>query len=543
MLRPVVISRFLRTLFAFSAFVAARPAPGAAAPYSSYGIPPPIGPVTPATGALVAARQAARNPDNSVIDRSAPPLQLEECVAQALAKNFSVKIQTYPVDQAKASVVIAQAVYDPVLGLSWQKSVTEEPAPIVTTGAQYPYTNQEIGTGSIMQNLITGGSVTGAYSVGRDLSNIPDFLNPANPLAYLNPAYLGNASLTVSQPLLQGAGIDYSRASIQITQFGAKIASLNLKTTVLATIDNVETAYYNLIFARQQYEEGLISLNLAKELYNQNVIKRNTGVLTNLDVLQAETGVATAESQLVGYKQTVLNNEDTLLQALGEREFKIRVGPTTLPPLPDTNVDFDYSYKLARDNGPTLAIIQAAIEQYQLAALRAKRNNLPQLNATGGVGYASAETTFNEANSRIWNGPGYNWEAGVTLSFPWGLRSNRALYRQAMDNVFSEQATLDQTDQTLVVNVRAAVRAVQSNVEGLAAATKAATLAEKQYELELAEFKVGLVTSYDVLLTQNQLEAAKVAEIQARVNLYNALANLHMLEGTSLQTYRVNLTN
>jgi len=46
-------------------------------------------------------------------------------------------------------------------------------------------------------------------------------------------------------------------------------------------------AYHNLVFARQQYEEGLISLNLAKELYNQNVVKRNTGVLTNLDVLQA----------------------------------------------------------------------------------------------------------------------------------------------------------------------------------------------------------------------------------------------------------------
>ena len=308
-------------------------------------------------------------------------------------------------------------------------------------------------------------------------------------------------------------------------------------------INNVETAYYNLIFARQQYEDGLISLNLAKELYNQNVIKRNTGVLTNLDVLQAETGVATAESQLVGFKQTVLNNEDTLLQALGEREFKVRVGPTALPPLPDTNVSFDFSYKLARDNGPTLAIIQATIEQYQLQALRAKRNNLPQLNANGGLGYASADPTFSDANSHLWNGPGYNWQAGVTLSFPWGMRSNRALYRQAMDSVYSGQATFDQTDQTLVVNVRAAVRAVQSNVEGLVAATKAATLAEKQYELELAEFKVGLVTSYDVLLTQNQLEAAKVAEIQARVNLYNALANLHMLEGTSLQTYRVNMTN
>jgi len=395
----------------------------------------------------------------------------------------------------------------------------------------------------VTENLLTGGSVTGAYTLGKDLSDVPTYLSPINPLSGLNPAYLGNASLTVAQPLLQGAGTDYARAAIQISEYGAKIAGLNLKTTVLSTIANVETAYHNLVFARQQYEEGLISLNLAKELYNQNVVKRNTGVLTNLDVLQAETGVATAESQLVGYKQTVLNNEDVLLEAMGEREFKTRVGDTALPPLTDLDVSFDVSYKLARDNGPTLAIIQATIDQFQLAALRAKRNNLPSLNATAGGGYASAETTLNEANSRLWNGPGYNWQAAVTLSFPWGLRNSRALYRQAMDNVFSGQAQLDQTDQTLVVNVRFAIRAVQSSREGLAAATKAAILAEKQYELELAEFKVGLVTSYDVLLTQNQLETAKVAEIQARVNLYNALANLHMLEGTSLQTYRVNLAN
>ena len=218
MLRPVVSTFFHSSLFAFFALIAADPVTGAP-PSINYGVPPVAGPVVaPATGAVIAARKAAMVPDYSVIDSSAPPLGLEQCVAQALAKNFSVKIQTYPVDQAKASIIIAQAVYDPILGLTWQKSVTQEPAPILTTGGQFPYTNDEIGTASVTQNLITGGSVTGAYSVGRDLSNVPDFLNPANPLTYLNPAYLGNASLTVTQPLLQGAGIDFSRASIQISR-------------------------------------------------------------------------------------------------------------------------------------------------------------------------------------------------------------------------------------------------------------------------------------------------------------------------------------
>jgi outer membrane protein len=311
---------------------------------------------------------------------------------------------------------------------------------------------------------------------------------------------------------------------------------------VLTLIYNVETAYFNLIFTRQQFEVAKDTVTLAQQLLDENNIKRKTGVLTDLDVVQAEAQVATAQSQLIGYKQTMENAEDVLLQALGEREFTTGVGSVAFPPLPDTaNVSFAYSYKLARDNGPSLAIVQASIDQYKLDALRAKRNNLPQLSVNGGAGYNTLKGTYDTAAGNAWNGPGYTWQAGVALSFPWGLRDNKALYREALDNVEAEQTTLDQTDQNLMVQVRAAVRAVQANFEAVTAATQASVLSEKQYDLQKARFDAGLATSYDVVLAQNQLETARVAELQAKVNLRIAVADLHMLEGASLETYHVNL--
>ena len=54
-----------------------------------------------------------------------PPLSLDQSVAQALGKNFSVRVQTYTVDQAKAGMIIAQSTYDPVLGVSWQQIVNK----------------------------------------------------------------------------------------------------------------------------------------------------------------------------------------------------------------------------------------------------------------------------------------------------------------------------------------------------------------------------------------------------------------------------------
>jgi len=467
---------------------------------------------------------------------AAPALSLEQSVAQALAQNFTVRIQAFPIDQARAGVIIAQSTYDPVLGVSWQGEASKSPdiTALTPTTTAYPYVNTQTTTLSATQNIITGGQVSANYNVVRgDTFPVSTFINPA---------YEGNISLSISQPLLQGAGTAYARAAIDIAKYGVKLANLNFKSVVLTLIYNVETAYYNLIFARQQFEVAKDAVTLAQQLLDENNIKRRTGVLTDLDVVQAEAQVATAKSQLIGFKQAMENAEDILLQALGEREFKSGVGPVDFPPLPDTsNISFFYSYKLARDNGPSLAIVQTTIDQYKLDALRAKRNNLPQLSVNAGAGYNTLKGDYDSAASNAWNGPGYNWQAGVALSFPWGLRNNKALYREAMDNMEAEQVTFDQQDQNLMVQVRAAVRAVDANVEAVTAASQASVLSQKQYELQKARFDAGLAISYDVVLAQNQLETARVAELQARVNLRIAIADLRMLEGTSLDAYHVNL--
>ncbi len=488
-------------------------------------------------GALAAALFAAAPSRADDAARPVPPpLSLEQCVAEALAKNFTVRIQAYPIDAAKAGVVIAQSTYDPVLGVSWEGNATKSPdlAAVSPTTTAYPYVNSQTTSVSATQNIVTGGQLSAGYSVVRGVTF------PVTTV--FNPAYEGNISLNISQPLLQGAGTDYARAAIQIARYGQRLAELNFKSVVLTLIFNVEASYYNLIFTRQQHEVAKDTLVLAQQLLDENNIKRKTGVLTDLDVVQAEAQVATARSQLIGYRQSMENAEDVLLQAMGEREFRDGVGPVSFPALPDTaGVSFFESYKLARDNGPSLAIVQATIDEYKLDALRARRNNLPQLTLTGGGGYNTLKGTYDNAATNAVNGPGYNWQAGLALTFPWGQRSNKALYRQALDNVEAEQATLDQTDQGLMVQVRAAVRAVEANVEAVAAAGQASVLSQKQYELQKARFDAGLSTSYDVVLAQNQLENTRISELQARVNLRSSIADLRMLEGSSLEEYRVNL--
>ena len=455
---------------------------------------------------------------------------LENCVAQALGRNFNVRIQWFSVQESTDSVVIQQAAFLPTFGFNANKTVDQTATSQAIPGT-IPYTSTTSSTFSLSDTVITGADVSASYSLGRQFFS-PVFSTP-------DPAYGSTASLSVTQPLLNGAWPDYNRANIENARLGVTISNLNFKSTILTMILNVETTYYNLLFQREQYKVQLEELKQAQQLLDENTVRRETGVQTDLDVMNAEAGVAAAKNLLILDEQAVHNSEDDLLQLLGDRQFATAVGATHFPFVGEPDVSFDRSYKLARDNGPNLAVAQATIDQFKLAALKAKRSMLPTLNLNGGLGYSSYASTASQSITGSWSG--YNWTAGLTLSVPWGLSGGRAAYRQAVAGVRSQEVAYDQADQSLVVGVRAAVRAVQASGESVRLSAENTKYAQKAYELTKAQFDAGLATSYLVLQSQNTLETARVSELQAKVNLLSAIANLRFLEGSSLQLYRINL--
>ena len=457
-------------------------------------------------------------------------VNLQDCVGLALGRNFAVRIQQFTTYQAVDSVTVQQAAFEPVLGFNLNKQFNQ---PTVNE-SQFGFPASEtLETAALSVNdtLITGATLSGNYSLVRT-NEFPAFFPP-------NPSYTGTSSISITQPLLQHAGTDYNRAALESARLGVRISNLNLKSAVLTMVLNVEKTYYNLLYQREQYKVQEQEMKQAQQLLDENTIRRQTGILTDLDVMNAKAGVAAAKNQLILDEQAVHNSEDSLLQLLGDREFTTAVGETSFPEIGEPDVSFDRSYKLARDNGPDLAVALATIEQYKLSALKAKRDMLPELDVNGAVGKGSYAPSANQSLTGNWNG--YNWTAGLTVSIPWGMKANRALYHQALSQVRIEQVNFDQADQNLLVNVRLAVRAVETGIQTVRSSSENTQYATKAYELTKAQFDAGLATSYLVLQSQNTLETARVSELQAKVNLLSAIANLRFLEGSSLQLYRINL--
>jgi outer membrane protein TolC len=466
------------------------------------------------------------------------PLTLEECIARVMKKNFDLQIQSYSTEVAKEALNVSEASFGPVVNASVNRSLTQAASTTTSldgTTAVGPRSDNTSGSIGVTQLLPqTNGTLGLSTGVTRAGTN--------SRFSTLNPAYGNSITATVSQPLLKNAGGTVATAAVERSKLGLSIAQLNYQSSVLTVIANTETAYNNLVSAREALHIRELSLTLAQKLFEENQARRSTGVMTDLDVLTAEVGVNNARLAVINAEQNVRTAEDNLLTLINTGDYSQRPGSVKFADYSGEAPSFDASYKLARDNSPDYLATANQIRQSEIDLSTAKSAKLPTLNLNGSLGYNSTDRTYGDAISNLPDRHGNNWSLGVVYQMPWGMKADNARYRSTLATLGSQKTRLAQLDQTLTVQVRTAVRSVQTNLSSVQIAAKATQLSEKQYEAQKARFDAGLSTSRLVLQAQDDLETARFNELSAKVTLRNALVQLHKLETSSLRQFNVQLS-
>ncbi len=463
-------------------------------------------------------------------DNTAPELTLQECITRALNKNFDLEIGRYNPQIAKEGIDVAGAGYEPQLTVSGSRNKSVTGATSLSSSGSSTFSDLRAG---VTQRLYTGTTLTASSLLDRTASN------PA--LTALNPAYTADLTLSARQSLLRGFGTKVNRASLHRAEIGFQRANLDFKTQVLTVIQSTENAYYNLAFAREQLTVFNTSFALANRLYDEAKTRRDTGVATDLDVLSAQVGVANARRNVVLAGQTVKDRQDALLALIGQFELDSVVGTVRFPEVEAATPVLASSFQMAKQNQPDFLSSQAAIEQYKLDLVVAKDAARPDLSVGAALGLNGHNGSGSDAFSDALDRQNHSWQVDFAFSYPLGQTSDRARYRQSLATLNREQVRLKQIEQGIEVQVRSAVRSVDTNLENVKIASLSSSLSQKQYELEKARFDAGLSTSYRVLQAQTDLDTARVNELQAKVTLNNAIAALHRIEGSSLQHYAVQL--
>lgn len=462
---------------------------------------------------------------------AAAPLTIEEAIQRALRRNFTLEAGRLSPDIAKDTIEIADSGYFPIFTASASRGMVRTGQNGTTLGTKTETSDVRVG---VSQKFLTGTTASVSSKVDRTERN-PLLINP-------NPAYNADLTVSVRQPLLAGAGIETNQATLTRAKLGLDRANLNYQATALDVIQRTENAYYGLAFAREQLDVRRLSLTLAQRLLDEAKTRRQTGVATDLDVLQADVGVANARRAVLLAEQNVKDSEESLLALIGQFELNSAVGAVNLPAASEALPTFASSFDAAKRNQPDFRSSQALLEQLKLDATVAKNSAKPDLSVGGAVGFDSfTSRSSSDAVNGAFSRDNTSWQVDVSLSVPWGQKADRARYRQAKTSVTQQEITLRALEQGIEVEVRAAVRAVETNTESVKIASLARELSEKQYELERARFDAGLSTSRRVLEAQNDLETARVAELQSKVALRNAYSALYRIEGSAPQRYGVQI--
>lgn len=460
-----------------------------------------------------------------------PPLTLGECVRRALERGFDMEIGGHDLQIARDRLIDAQSDFDPLISASASQSVLRSAVSAVAPRTRSDSLSTSFG---ISQRLPFGANLGLRTDLGRSQ------LDPAGDA--MNPAYDSDVTLTLRQPLLKGFGRTVTMAGVRSAEIGLESAAHSYRGLAMDIILAVENSYYFLAGAREQLEVLRTSLQLANRLLDEARARRAAGMATKLDVLQAEVGVANARRAVLEAESTVRTAEEALLALIGRFELDGPLGPTVIDdsisgPLPEV----ESSYAAALQRHPALAMARASLDLARLSEALAKDDLKPFLDLDIAVGVAGRADSGRGAFSDAFDADSSRWQAGISLIYPLGRVGEKARYRQSQAAARQQELRLQRLEQDILVDVRSAVRDVHTAYESVQIAALAVELSEEQYEAENARFRSGLSTSRRVLEAQTDLERARLAELQQRLNLRTALARLRRIEGSSLDYYGIEL--
>jgi outer membrane protein TolC len=487
------------------------------------------------------------------IDKTLPAerretISLADAAIRALQHNLDITISRQTKESRLADIIVEQAKFDPTLSVNGQYNRTVNPLNRPVFGATggnlsgistFDQRNQSV-TLDATTNLLTGGNVDLNYSPSRTNVN----QNLATGFLF-NPSYTGGLALTLTQPLLRNAGLDVTKTFIRVAQNNATVEEHVFRDRVLTVLATVEQTYWEVVFAIDNLKVAEAALKAAQELLASNRAKAKAGIMSIVDVLQAEAAVASRVEQVLVADKTIRDQEDQLRRLLNPAEEDLRqdlrLTPLDQPVVTLEPISLQEAIDTAIEQRPEIVQAKKNMESSDLNTQFAKNQLLPTLSFQGTMGLAGLGKDYGDSLNRNLSGDYYNYGAGLVLSYPLGNRSAWSTYSKRQLEAKNAEASLVSVRQQIIVGVREAVRRVQTDFKRIETTRSARIMAEKQLQAEQERLKVGLSTTRFVLDFQRDLATAQGNELRATVDYNKSLSNLARHKATTLDRYNLQL--
>jgi outer membrane protein len=317
------------------------------------------------------------------------------------------------------------------------------------------------------------------------------------------------------------------KATAEAARQALQAANWTQSAAIQNVILQVEKSYYQYLAAKALLNAQMASLKGAQANYDAANARRDAGIATIADVLQAKTALSSTELNLVTAQGLVQTLHGTLANALGlaaNADFEVGDEMAEAIPLKELSEKVDACIQEAATRRPDLAAARALAQRAQAQARKARSDLLPYftLNSNYGKVYYSNQPNINE-----------QFGLGVLLNVPiFAGGAKEAALLQAKADAETANAQADKLASDVALQVWTSYFGVQTSQQKIKAAKDLLASAEQSIEVARGRYKEGVGSILDLLTAQSMLENARGQVIQAQTEWYLSIVQFNRDIGT-----------
>ena len=479
-------------------------------------------------------------------------MSLQDVIANTLKNNVSIAIQNFQSQIRKQEIITQEAEFDP--NISFDGNATQE-RQLSAFSVSNPKTNVNT------QSFELGFDQKLKLGTQYELKFQNERIETDSFFSKLSPLYSTRFEVNLTQPLLKNFGRDINSSNITIAKNNLDISDFEFKNKVIDVISDVENVYWDLVFSREDLKVQQKSVQRAKDLERRVKAQVEVGTMAPLEILQAQSEVASREEAVIQAQKLIQDNQDNLKNTLnipfdspdGMKEIQPLDSPQFLI---ETPISLKDSIRTALMKRPDHLSKKKELDSKNILVKFNENQLYPTLDlvASFGLNGISGESSgipppspftgnFGRSQDRLFSGDYSTWEGGLLFKYPLGNRAAKS--RLTATKLAAAQLLMDIKDleKTIVLEVREAARQINTDKKRVQAARIARKLAEETLSAEEKKFEVGLSTSFRVLEFQTDLAEQQSKELKAIIDFNKSKIKFRKVLATTLEEYNIQMAS
>ncbi len=312
---------------------------------------------------------------------------------------------------------------------------------------------------------------------------------------------------------------------IDAAKLGTETARLSRRSSEITAGQDARLAYYELVRARLQVLVAQRSLAQVQATLGQVQALADNQRLSKADLMRVQSQEAQAE-QVVDQLQNLADLREEQLRLLigAGPEDKLALGEDVRPDITAAQAGtLDQMMGTAKEQRLEFKVLDKGIAAKEKQRASEKANELPRLSA-----FATGD--YENPNPRVFPSEDkfkFTWAAGVQLT--WALNDalvSRTTDRRLLAETDELRADRENLERGTRIEVLAAQQAVALAQHALKTTAKGLAAAQESYRVRRELLAAERATAVDLVDTETDLTRARIASLNARVDLRVAVAQL-----------------